>query len=64
MQSSLFTQIGHPDTIKLFDIYPSYDLMPTYTHLAKLAAQKGIQMENNTGCYYRYNTRSSVYRVK
>ncbi len=57
MQSSLFTQIGHPDTIKLFDIYPSYDLMPTYTHLAKLAAQKGIQMENNTGCYYRYHTK-------
>ena len=52
--SDLFTQIGHPDTIKLFNIYPSYDLTPTYIKIAKLAKQHDVYMENNTGCYYRY----------
>ncbi len=57
MQSNLFTQVAHPDTIKLFDIYPSYDLSATYTRLAKLAAKKGLYIENNTGCHYRYHTK-------
>ena len=35
MRSGLFTQVAHPDTIKLFDIYPSYDLVPTYEKLAR-----------------------------
>lgn len=56
MKSGLFTQIGHPDTIKLFDIHPSYDQIPTYLHLAKLAVKHHLKMENNTGCHYRYHT--------
>lgn len=55
--SNLFTQVGHPDTIKLFDIYPSYDLTPTYERLADLAKQHHVAMENNTGCHYRYHTK-------
>lgn len=54
--SGLFTQVGHPDTIKLFNIYPTYDLQATYEHLAKLAVAYNVQMENNTGCHYRYHT--------
>ena len=56
MRSGLFTQVAHPDTIKLFDIYPSYDLMPTYARLAELAVEKDLYMEDNTGCHYRYHT--------
>lgn len=56
MRSDLFTQVAHPDTIKLFDIWPSYDLKPTYERLAALASEKGLKMENNTGCHYRYHT--------
>lgn len=56
MRSDLFTQVAHPDTIKLFDIWPSYDLKPTYEQLAALASEKGLKMENNTGCHYRYHT--------
>ena len=35
IESDLFTQLAHPDTIKLFRIYPSYDLMPTYQKMAE-----------------------------
>ncbi|MEG0314478.1 MAG: histidinol-phosphatase HisJ family protein [Erysipelotrichaceae bacterium] len=55
IKSDLFTQVGHPDTLKLFQIYPSYDLKPTYHHIAKLMKEHNVLAENNTGCYYRYN---------
>lgn len=53
--SDLFTQIGHPDQLKLFHYEPSYNLKPTYDHLAKLAKEHDIYMESNTGIYYRYH---------
>lgn len=54
VKSDLFTQLAHPDTIKLFNYYPSYDLKPTYHELAKLLNKHHMKAENNTGCYYRY----------
>lgn len=55
IQSGLFTQIGHPDVIKLYQIEPGYDLIPTYSQLAELAKKYNVKMEDNTGAYYRYN---------
>lgn len=55
IQSDLFSQLAHPDTIKLFHYYPSYDLKPTYHQMAKLLKQHNMKAENNTGCYYRYH---------
>lgn len=52
--SDLFTQIGHPDQLKLFHYEPTYDLIPTYQRLAKLAKEHDVYMENNTGIHYRY----------
>lgn len=54
IKSDLFTQLAHPDTIKLFQIYPDYDLTQTYHTLAKLLNEHHMIAENNTGCYYRY----------
>lgn len=54
IESDLFTQIGHPDQLKLFNDYPTYDLHPTYEHLAQLAKEHDVYMENNTGIHYRY----------
>lgn len=54
IKSDLFTQIGHPDQLKLFHDAPTYDLTPTYEHLAVLAKQHDVYMENNTGIHYRY----------
>lgn len=54
IESDLFTQIGHPDVIKLYQIDPGYDLTPTYHELATLAKTHGVAMEDNTGAYYRY----------
>ncbi len=42
MESNLFTQVAHPDTIKLFDIYHFYDLTETYNKVADLALRKRL----------------------
>lgn len=55
VESDLFSQIGHPDTIKMFNIYPTYDLTQTYIDLAKLCKKHDIYVENNVGCFYRYH---------
>lgn len=55
VKSDLFTQLAHPDTIKMFNYYPTYDLTPTYHQLADLLVAHHVKAENNTGCYYRYN---------
>lgn len=55
IESNLFTQLAHPDTIKLFNYYPNYDLIPTYQKLASLLNEHQMLAENNTGCYYRYH---------
>lgn len=53
--SDLFTQIGHPDQLKLFHYDPTYDLKPTYERLAQVAKEHDVYMECNTGIYYRYH---------
>ena len=55
VKSGLFTQLAHPDTIKMFNYYPSYDLTSTYYALADLLNTYHMKAENNTGCYYRYH---------
>ena len=55
VKSDIFTQLAHPDTIKMFNYYPTYDLTPTYHELAKLLVEHNVKGECNTGCYYRYN---------
>lgn len=54
IESDIFTQLGHPDTIKMFNYYPSFDLSDYNTKLARLAYKHHIKVENNVGCYYRY----------
>lgn len=55
IESGLFTQIGHPDVIKMYQIPPGYDLTETYRKLARLAVQYHTAMEDNTGAHYRYH---------
>lgn len=54
VKSDIFTQLGHPDTIKMFNYYPTYDLTDTYNKLAQLLNKHHMKVENNVGCYYRY----------
>ncbi|MGL4392007.1 MAG: histidinol-phosphatase HisJ family protein [Fusobacteriaceae bacterium] len=54
VKSGIFSQLAHPDTIKMFNYYPSYDLTKTYEELAKLLKKYNVKAENNTGCHYRY----------
>ena len=55
IQSNLFDQVGHPDVIKLYSIDPGYDLHPTYHHIARLANEYKIKMEDNTKAHYSYH---------
>lgn len=55
IQSNLFDQVGHPDVIKLYSIVPGYDLHPTYHHIARLANEYNIKMEDNTKAHYSYH---------
>lgn len=55
IQSNLFDGLAHPDTIKMFNRYPSYDLTSTYQEIADCLNQHSMYTENNVGCYYRYH---------
>ncbi len=55
IESDIFSQIGHPDTIKMFNYHPSFNTLPYYEKLGKLANKHHVKVENNTGCHYRYN---------
>lgn len=54
IKSKLFTSLAHPDSIKLFNNYPSYDLKPTYEKLARCLKEYNLKTENNTGLW-RYD---------
>lgn len=54
IKSKMFTQVGHIDTIKMFNIYPSYDLKETYIEIANLLNEYNVIAENNTKVHYGY----------
>lgn len=49
IKSKLFTSLGHPDAIKLFEKYPDYELTGTYRRIASLLKEYGMATENNSG---------------
>ena len=54
IKSQIFTNLAHPDSIKLFNFYPQFDLKPSYEKIAKLLYRYNLPTENNTGLW-RYN---------
>lgn len=52
--SGLFTQLAHPDTIKLFNYYPSAFPVDAWRKIAYEAKRFGMKVECNTGLKYRY----------
>lgn len=55
IQSNLFNGMGHPDTIKMFNRYPTYDWKDKWNEIADLLNEHHMYTENNVGCHYRYN---------
>lgn len=49
IKSDLFTILGHPDSIKLYNYYPRYDLSSTYHEIAHLLKEHKMITENNSG---------------
>ncbi len=53
IKSGLFDHLSHPDSIKIYNILPSFDLHPYYKRIAKLLKDNDMSTENNTG-FARY----------
>lgn len=49
IKSNLFTFLGHPDSIKIFGLFPSFSLEPYYEKLAKLLIKYNMETEDNSG---------------
>ncbi|MCF0112087.1 MAG: histidinol-phosphatase HisJ family protein [Erysipelotrichaceae bacterium] len=47
--SGLFDHLGHPDSIKVFETYPDYNLEKEYIRIAEALQKAGMTTENNTG---------------
>ena len=54
IRSGLFGRLAHPDQLKLFNIYPDYDLNDTYEKIARQLNEMNMYAENNSGIHYRY----------
>ena len=53
IKTRMFTFIGHPDLIKIFNIFPSFDLTPIYHKIADSLQVYGQETENNSGLIRR-----------
>lgn len=49
IHSGIFDVLAHPDLIKLFNVCPSYSLVPYYEKLAIESSKYNQRLENNTG---------------
>ena len=49
IESRAFTHLAHPDSIKIFDYYPSFSLTPYYKKISSLLKKYNMTTENNSG---------------
>lgn len=49
IKSKLFTFLGHPDSIKIFGLKPSFSLLPYYEKIGKLLKEYDLETEDNSG---------------
>lgn len=54
VESRLFTQLGHPDSIKCFGYYPTKDLKGIYERLARVLKENEVSTEFSSGLYINY----------
>ncbi len=54
IQSGLFDHLGHPDSIKCFDFYPSFELDNFYDEIISVAKNTSIKFEQSCGLYNNY----------
>lgn len=54
IKSGLFTGVAHPDSIKCFNYFPSYNLLPTYERLALALRNTDMYVEQSGGLALNY----------
>ena len=54
IKSGLFNIVAHPDSIKCFGYFPSYDLTKTYSEIADLLIEYNMFAEQSAGLYLNY----------
>lgn len=55
IETGLFNGLAHPDSIKCFNKYPSYDLIETYIKIAALLKKYNVYAEQSGGLALNYN---------
>jgi len=55
IKSGVFDNLAHPDSIKCFNHYPSYNLNETYEEIINIAKKTNIQFEQSCGLYNNYS---------
>ncbi len=54
IDSKLFTGLAHPDSVKCFNYFPSFDLTPTYEKLANALRNSNMYAEQSGGLALNY----------
>lgn len=54
IKSDLFNIVAHPDSIKCFGYYPSFDLTRIYSEIADLLNEYNMYAEQSAGLYLNY----------
>lgn len=54
IKSQIFDGLAHPDSIKCFNYYPSYDLTDTYWEIASLLNENNVYTEQSGGLALNY----------
>jgi len=54
IESGIFDVIAHPDSIKCFDFYPTYNLSSLYEEVAESAKKCQVKMEFSNGLFINY----------
>lgn len=54
IKSGLFNTVAHPDAIKCFDYYPSFDLTEIYSEIADMLNEYDMNAEQSAGLFLNY----------
>lgn len=63
IESKIFTGVAHPDSIKCFGHFPSFDLTNTYQKLALALNRNNMYAEQSGGLVLRYNGKHGTKNV-
>jgi histidinol-phosphatase (PHP family) len=55
IKTKLFDHLAHPDSIKCFNHFPDFSLLPRYKSIAELIKANGMKIEQSAGLHMNYH---------